>query len=583
MENIIYSKFKKYIDIVICSLIVVLSFQKGGFYPSDSFLFNVATIFLGIMYIVLSAIDFKKNNRVFKIDKKDLVIYILYIILAVSYFLPVIFKTAANFLDSMYEALRYVNLAILFFAITLSDNKRYYLNTIVIVAFFQALLGLDGLSLRLLESFLNKFSSGYLHGYYDRLSGTIQYANTTAVIFFIAYFILFQKYLNDSISKKSNFYFVLIYVMSSCMILTGTRSILLFMIISNVIYYIKIDNKRKFLVTIIHIVLIDILYTTLTSNYLLKSSPNIYYLFAIFFGISYLLSYVNVYVINFVSNLKLRRRSKKIKYILIFSVIACTIIYCMVAFNFSKPLQISENISTEKVQREIYGLESGENTITLKVGDNSTSEYNIYIYLEDKNFDREFLTKLTSSDLSNMDEFNYTFAKKDNTLRLIIQFEVVSGTLNIDKVFLNGKEKIVQYLMLPSEFVFRIVNLLHGSDSINARIIYIQDAIKIIKLSPIIGVGGNGFSNLYKSVQDIQYTSTQVHNSFLQIFVESGIIGGFSIIAIICITIYISKNNLIKLIYIIYVVHSIAELNFSYMLMLVIFAILTACITKKEK
>ena len=96
-------------------------------------------------------------------------------------------------------------------------------------------------------------------------------------------------------------------------------------------------------------------------------------------------------------------------------------------------------------------------------------------------------------------------------------------------------------VLIPKTLVYRFEDLLKGSTSSSDRITYYKDAFKIIgKTLPnfVIGTGGEGFNNMYKMVQTVKYTSTEVHSSFIQIFVESGILGFLVMLVILIYTIF---------------------------------------------
>jgi len=66
-----------------------------------------------------------------------------------------------------------------------------------------------------------------------------------------------------------------------------------------------------------------------------------------------------------------------------------------------------------------------------------------------------------------------------------------------------------------------------GNANINVseRIVFYQDAVKIIKDYPILGTGGGGWESLYRKYQGYGYLTSQVHNHYLQVWIETGIIG----------------------------------------------------------
>ncbi len=154
--------------------------------------------------------------------------------------------------------------------------------------------------------------------------------------------------------------------------------------------------------------------------------------------------------------------------------------------------------------------------------------------------------------------------------------------MQINKFAINEKNIVLSYLFMPSETIFRFKQELIGSVSTNVRLEYIKDAFKILKTSPIVGRGGEAFRCLYKSVQTQNYTSTEVHSSFVQILIESGILGTAIIITFICINLIKFKFDENKIVYILFVLHSCFDLNFSFLISVIFFAIICANLNKEK-
>ncbi|MGI6329076.1 MAG: O-antigen ligase family protein [Dethiobacteria bacterium] len=57
------------------------------------------------------------------------------------------------------------------------------------------------------------------------------------------------------------------------------------------------------------------------------------------------------------------------------------------------------------------------------------------------------------------------------------------------------------------------------------RLTFFRDALKIIGDYPILGAGGGGWKALYLGYQEKLYSTTEVHNHFLQVWIEAGTLG----------------------------------------------------------
>ncbi|MGI6669083.1 MAG: O-antigen ligase family protein [Acetivibrionales bacterium] len=90
--------------------------------------------------------------------------------------------------------------------------------------------------------------------------------------------------------------------------------------------------------------------------------------------------------------------------------------------------------------------------------------------------------------------------------------------------------------LLPPVLAGRLGRLLRNGIYENAiafRLNYNRDALKLISKHWLFGLGGGGWKALYQSVQDFFYTAVFVHNQYLQVFVDSGLLGFLSYAALV--------------------------------------------------
>ncbi|HHY13119.1 MAG TPA: hypothetical protein GX526_00535 [Thermoanaerobacterales bacterium] len=101
------------------------------------------------------------------------------------------------------------------------------------------------------------------------------------------------------------------------------------------------------------------------------------------------------------------------------------------------------------------------------------------------------------------------------------------------------------YKYIPESLAKRITSIDPETMLASGRFTFYRDAFKIIKDYPIIGAGGGGWASLYFGYQSHLYWSNQVHNYFMQAWIETGTVGLLAIISI-WITLFISVIRLIK-------------------------------------
>ena len=131
-----------------------------------------------------------------------------------------------------------------------------------------------------------------------------------------------------------------------------------------------------------------------------------------------------------------------------------------------------------------------------------------------------------------------------------------------------------------------IEDYLHNFNSTKLRFIYYQDALKLIVDSPlnfIFGLGGNAFRTMYETVQSIEYISLETHSFFVQVFLESGVIGLISIIIPIIYLLKNSKNFLARKILFVLIIFATFDVFLTYTFMFFILAIIMVFCDVKQK
>lgn len=87
----------------------------------------------------------------------------------------------------------------------------------------------------------------------------------------------------------------------------------------------------------------------------------------------------------------------------------------------------------------------------------------------------------------------------------------------------SGELKL-KYKLLPEAIAGRIQTL-RTEGNVVQRFVYIGDAMKLFKRSPVIGLGMGAFENGIYNVQSYHYETKYTHNHYVQTMVETGVIG----------------------------------------------------------
>ncbi|MGC5324923.1 O-antigen ligase family protein [Brevibacillus sp. SYSU BS000544] len=134
------------------------------------------------------------------------------------------------------------------------------------------------------------------------------------------------------------------------------------------------------------------------------------------------------------------------------------------------------------------------------------------------------------------------------------------------------------YRLLPISFQQRLTATNFDEYSVLGRFTFTKDAFEMLKDSPILGYGGNGWKVIFTQYQQLAYWSTEVHNGYLGILLDIGFVGAISLILVLVLfIIQIAKNvrnnenedkSLLSLATIpplaLFFIHSIIDFDFSY-------------------
>lgn len=83
---------------------------------------------------------------------------------------------------------------------------------------------------------------------------------------------------------------------------------------------------------------------------------------------------------------------------------------------------------------------------------------------------------------------------------------------------------LLGYTLLP-EFAANRIQGLWANQNFIQRLVFFRDGLKLWQASPLIGWGVGGVEGQLTSVQSFYYESKYIHNQFIQIMDEAGVLG----------------------------------------------------------
>ncbi|MEW9673289.1 O-antigen ligase family protein [Ammoniphilus sp. 3BR4] len=164
-------------------------------------------------------------------------------------------------------------------------------------------------------------------------------------------------------------------------------------------------------------------------------------------------------------------------------------------------------------------------------------------------------------------------------------------------LFLDLYNQGFVYKQLPTAFQERISDISTGTYSVQGRSMFAQDAMKIVKDHPFTGVGGEGWRVLFTKYQEIPYWSNETHNGYLEVLLNTGLLGLGVFLVVFGFFFFnairnLGNSNLKQYTYtraaipalVMIFVHSFLDFNFSYgtVWYIVLFLLAIAMDTKRE-
>lgn len=619
------NKLTDILEILICLILFLTGVYKGGFYKADFLFPNVVVLLIGVVYLAYKMIcEIRYNNDRTRPSAVRIALDVFVLLFPITYFLPIVFGKAVSISDSIYEGLRYVNFAIIYYIVRKSSNLKKFENILIVLGIMQAIFGIDQLTYRDFEPFLDSISTGYLSDK-ERLSGTIQYANVTGLLLNISLVFILNK-MHEFVDKvkdwekietdkskrkfirKIIYTFIFVFIaqlLITCNIFTESRVSMCLMIISvlviSIFNFIK-QNKKIAIITLLTFFLGIVASSNCEHHILDNKYCYIYVSIAIFsvivvvlqMLIDFAISKVNKEARNIEENGN-SSRSKKEEYRgnIINSkraVICFCILIILVITGTPSKLRVMEGTA---VTRYSYDFKNGKNTlyIDLKCLEEDT-RYKVEIYGIKDDFQEEYLGEANYYDKTTS-VHNMRIDISGNTEKLKIYIKVIKGGLKVNKFSINGKNQALSYMFMPDEIIFKLKDTNHKVYGDVLRLEYAKDSFKIFKQSPLFGFGGEAFKYKYGEVQERYYISTETHSAFLQSLVEVGIMGTSIFVSIILVTaiatfrLFIDawKNNksniYLYITYVSFLIMSMFDLVFSYALGIYLFGIFAALVTNK--
>jgi tetratricopeptide (TPR) repeat protein len=139
--------------------------------------------------------------------------------------------------------------------------------------------------------------------------------------------------------------------------------------------------------------------------------------------------------------------------------------------------------------------------------------------------------KHTSSSIYNGPADTVRFTVPEDSRVIYIGFSSSEGA-HIEKATLSdGTSVKLKYRLLP-DFIANRLQGLRANENMIQRTVFFNDGMKLFKESPVLGNGMGSFESLICGYQDFYYETKYVHNHYIQVLLDNGILGFISYAAV---------------------------------------------------
>ncbi len=211
---------------------------------------------------------------------------------------------------------------------------------------------------------------------------------------------------------------------------------------------------------------------------------------------------------------KLTGREKLIP-VIIAAVLAALIVFALAAYNITGGVSLDAGGT---LRRAAYPA-AGEYTLSAEADGDLT------VTVESQ--DRQQTMMHTSSVLYTGAADGASFTVPEDSLVVYFNFRAPEA-VRVDAVRFEGASGSgsvpLGYKLLPGFMANRLQGLWANENAIQ-RFVFFSDGLKMFRKSPIIGLGIGAFETYIRSVQSFLYDTRYAHNHYIQVLVETGIIG----------------------------------------------------------
>ena len=191
-------------------------------------------------------------------------------------------------------------------------------------------------------------------------------------------------------------------------------------------------------------------------------------------------------------------------------------VYLITALNWTGSTALRTG---ESLRRAAY-LDPGEYTLTVE---ESSTALTVAIWSQN----RQQVMMSTNTTLYRGPAADASFAVPEDSLVVYFNFYAEEAAVFDSASYAGDADSgslPLGYKLLPG-FIANRLQGFFASTSIIQRLMWFEDGMKVFRRSPVIGVGMSGYENSFRSVQSFWSVTQNVHNHYIEVMVDKGIVG----------------------------------------------------------
>ena len=480
---------KNILTIVILLNLIICGILIGAPIESTHIPMIITSLVLCALYIILSKSEIKIIRN--KVD-------IFIVLLGISTLIPLVFNTAVSITSEINYIFKYISAILMYICVrehitNYPETRKLIVNCIIFSSLILIILGIDNITTKVLTDPLSLINIKIEEIEKNRLSSVFCYSNALAIVIAISIILNNMNYLQEEHKIKKSIYSAITTILMMGLILTYSRLVMLFLAISLIIYCILLRNKIK-VYDLIKLFLISTVISCVYSTVFFKIVNNEKYILIWFATviaslISFILTYCSI-------GIEKKLEKIKIKKIVIVALLLLSIIVILV-FSIKGKLDVFKN-SRNEYEIQLGNIEPNKEYIM------QFDFEEIAVNQDEENFKLEVIEMDEFTDEIAITEIDEKEFLETGQIKIITQdttdiIKVIFSKINdnckivVNKLTINGENKVLDYKLIPDEIEHRINNAIMTSKGLHERKSFIEDGIKLIKDNLLFGKGGNAW------------------------------------------------------------------------------------------